>query len=128
MLLDLQISLCYSLVNYNIHFLFTDTLGRQVKSQDPNIAAVNAGVNTGTPSVMVSGVATGTNDLCSQNHVGSQVGPDDGLIGGQQDMDVSKNEGTQVGGPLHQNVGTSTKSTGTRTKDYIDDMVSKYSS
>ncbi|XP_069967264.1 protein still life, isoform SIF type 1 isoform X11 [Bactrocera oleae] len=99
-----------------------DTLGRQVKSQDPNIAAVNAGVNTGTPSVMVSGVATGTNDLCSQNHVGSQVGPDDGLIGGQQDMDVSKNEGTQVGGPLHQNVGTSTKSTGTRTKDYIDDM------
>ncbi|XP_020713889.1 protein still life, isoform SIF type 1 isoform X8 [Ceratitis capitata] len=99
-----------------------DTLGRQVKSQDPNITATNTGVNTGTPSVMVSGVATGTNDLCSQNHVGSQVGPDDGLIGGQQDMDVSKNEGTQVGGPLHQNVGTSTKSTGTRTKDYVDEM------
>lgn len=110
--------------NLAINFFPADTLGRQGKSQDPNITATNTGVNTGTPSVMVSGVATGTNDLCSQNHVGSQVGPDDGLIGGQQDMDVSKNEGTQVGGPLHQNVGTSTKSTGTRTKDYVDEMVS----
>lgn len=111
-----------------ISYSLADTLGRQVKSQDPNIAAANTGVtqHTGTPSVMVSGVATGTNDLCSQNHVGSQVGPEDGLIGGQQDMDVSKNEGTQVGGPLHQNVATSNKSTGTRTKDYVDDMVSKY--
>ncbi|XP_067645366.1 protein still life, isoform SIF type 1 isoform X9 [Eurosta solidaginis] len=99
-----------------------DTLGRTVKSQDPNMGAANAGVNTGTPSVMVSGVATGTNDLCTQNHVGSQVGPDDGLVGGQQDIDVAKNESTQVGGPLHQNVGTSTKSTGTRTKDYVDEM------
>lgn len=68
-----------------------------------------------------AGVAAG--DICSQNHVGSQAGPEDAL-GGQSEVDMAKSEGTQAGGPLHQSVGTSTKSTGTRTKEYVDEMVS----
>lgn len=68
------------------------------------------------------GVSTG--DICSQNHVGSQAGPEDALAG-QSDVDMAKSEGTQAGAPLHQSVGTSTKSTGTRSKEYADDMVNK---
>lgn len=82
----------------------------------------NAGVNTNTPGVIVTGVGSGS-DMCSQNHVGSQVGSDDAGAC-HMDMDLPKSEGTQVGGGLHQSVGTSTKSTGTRTKDFSDDMVS----
>ncbi|XP_017861783.1 PREDICTED: protein still life, isoform SIF type 1 isoform X10 [Drosophila arizonae] len=96
-----------------------DTLQRQLKGQDGSMVA-NAGVNTNTPGVIVTGVGSGS-DMCTQNHVGSQVGPDDAGAC-QMDMDLSKSEGTQVGGGLHQSVGTSTKSTGTRTKDFNDDM------
>lgn len=101
--------------------LATDTLQRQLKGQDGNMVA-NAGVNTNTPGVIVTGVGSAS-DMCTQNHVGSQVGPDDAGAC-QMDMDLSKSEGTQVGGGLHQSVGTSTKSTGTRSKDFSDDMVS----
>lgn len=101
--------------------LRTDTLQRQLKGQDGAMVA-NAGVNTNTPGVIVTGVGSAS-DMCTQNHVGSQVGPDDAGAC-QMDMDLSKSEGTQVGGGLHQSVGTSTKSTGTRSKDFSDDMVS----
>ncbi|KAM8710412.1 hypothetical protein ACLKA7_017090 [Drosophila subpalustris] len=96
-----------------------DTLQRQLKGQDGAMVA-NAGVNTNTPGVIVTGVGSGS-DMCTQNHVGSQVGTDDGGAC-QMDMDLPKSEGTQVGGGLHQSVGTSTKSTGTRSKDFNDDM------
>ncbi|XP_034104904.1 protein still life, isoform SIF type 1 isoform X6 [Drosophila albomicans] len=96
-----------------------DTLQRQLKGQDGAMVA-NAGVNTNTPGVIVTGVGSGS-DMCTQNHVGSQVGQDDGGAC-QMDMDLSKSEGTQVGGGLHQSVGTSTKSTGTRSKDFNEDM------
>lgn len=101
--------------------LRTDTLQRQLKGQDGGMVA-NAGVNTNTPGVIVTGVGSAS-DMCTQNHVGSQVGTDDAGAC-QMDMDLSKSEGTQVGGGLHQSVGTSTKSTGTRSKDFSDDMVS----
>lgn len=87
----------------------------------------NAGVNTNTPGVIVTGVGSAS-DMCTQNHVGSQVGPGDDAGACQMDMDLSKSEGTQVGGGLHQSVGTSTKSTGTRSKDFNDDMVSEHNS
>lgn len=102
---------------------FTDTLQRQLKGQDGGMVA-NAGVNTNTPGVIVTGVGSAS-DMCTQNHVGSQVGPGDDAGACQMDMDLSKSEGTQVGGGLHQSVGTSTKSTGTRSKDFNDDMVSE---
>lgn len=95
-----------------------DTLGRQIKTQD-TAAATNSGVCGGGSG---SG-GLGTGDICSQNHVGSQAGPEDSLSG-QTEVDMSKSEGTQAGGPMHQSVGTSTKSTGTRSKDYADEMVS----
>lgn len=102
----------------------TDTLQRQLKGQDGGMVA-NAGVNTNTPGVIVTGVGSAS-DMCTQNHVGSQVGPGDDAGACQMDMDLSKSEGTQVGGGLHQSVGTSTKSTGTRSKDFNDDMVSEH--
>ncbi|XP_037809180.1 protein still life, isoform SIF type 1-like isoform X3 [Lucilia sericata] len=96
-----------------------DTLGRQIKTQDA-AAATNGGVCGGAGGAAnAAGVSSG--DICSQNHVGSQAGPEDAL-GGQSDVDMAKSEGTQAGGPLHQSVGTSTKSTGTRSKEYADDM------
>lgn len=102
----------------------TDTLQRQLKGQD-GAMVTNAGVNTNTPGVIVTGVGSAS-DMCTQNHVGSQVGPGDDAGACQMDMDLSKSEGTQVGGGLHQSVGTSTKSTGTRSKDFNDDMVSEH--
>lgn len=104
----------------------TDTLQRQLKGQD-GAMVTNAGVNTNTPGVIVTGVGSAS-DMCTQNHVGSQVGPGDDAGACQMDMDLSKSEGTQVGGGLHQSVGTSTKSTGTRSKDFNDDMVSEHNS
>lgn len=100
--------------------MLPDTLGRQIKTQDA-AAATNGGVcGGGGGGSNTTGVSSG--DICSQNHVGSQAGPEDV---GQSDVDMAKSEGTQAGGPLHQSVGTSTKSTGTRSKEYADDMVSE---
>lgn len=96
--------------------------GSQQDRQDVS----NAGVNSNTPGVIVTGVGQVGSDMCGQNHVGSQVGSDD-PASCQMDMDLSKSEGTQAGGGLHQSVGTctsSSKATGTRTKDFGDDMVS----
>ncbi|XP_030373133.1 protein still life, isoform SIF type 1 isoform X8 [Scaptodrosophila lebanonensis] len=98
-----------------------DTLPRQMKGNQDGALVANAGVNTNAPGVIVTGVGAGSSDMCGQNHVGSQVGQDDGGAC-QMDMDLSKSEGTQVGGGLHQSVGTSNKSTGTRNKDFNDDM------
>lgn len=69
--------------------------------------------------------ATTTNNTCgsNQNHVGSQIGQDD--VPAMKVEETSKSEGTQAGGPLHSTNMASTKSTstGTRTKDYNDEMV-----
>ncbi|XP_043071623.1 protein still life, isoform SIF type 1 isoform X10 [Drosophila grimshawi] len=100
-----------------------DTLQRQLKGQEGGMVA-NAGVNTNTPGVIVTGVGSGS-DMCTQNHVGSQVGNDGDAGPCQMDMDLSKSEGTQVGGGLHQSVGTSTKSTGTRSKDFNNDDMTR---
>lgn len=102
---------------------FADTLGRQIKTQDAAATTSSGGACTGAPNTLVSGNMQ-TGEICTQNHVGSQAGPEDN-IASQSDVEMSKSEGTQVGGPLHQSVGTSTKSTGTRTKDYAEEMVSK---
>ncbi|XP_039488484.1 protein still life, isoform SIF type 1 isoform X13 [Drosophila santomea] len=102
-----------------------DTLPRQMKGgQQDRQDVANTGVNTNTPGVIVTGVGNVGSDMCGQNHVGSQVGNDDPAAC-QMDMDLSKSEGTQAGGGLHQSVGTctsSSKGTGTRNKDFGDDM------
>ncbi|EDX09341.1 GD13896 [Drosophila simulans] len=102
-----------------------DTLPRQMKGgQQDRQDVANSGVNTNTPGVIVTGVGNVGSDMCGQNHVGSQVGNDDPAAC-QMDMDLSKSEGTQAGGGLHQSVGTctsSSKGTGTRNKDFGDDM------
>ncbi|XP_073842319.1 protein still life, isoform SIF type 1-like isoform X5 [Musca autumnalis] len=95
-----------------------DTLGRQIKPQDTSTTA-NGTVCAGAAAPGGAGASTG--DICTQNHVGSQAGPEDAMAG-QSDVDMPKSEGTQAGGPMHQSVGTSTKSTGTRTKEYNEDM------
>uniref|UniRef100_A0A6P4F6H9 Protein still life, isoform SIF type 1 isoform X2 n=1 Tax=Drosophila rhopaloa TaxID=1041015 RepID=A0A6P4F6H9_DRORH len=103
----------------------SDTLPRQMKGgQQDRQDVASAGVNTNTPGVIVTGVGNVGSDMCGQNHVGSQVGNDDPNAC-QMDMDLSKSEGTQAGGGLHQSVGTctsSSKGTGTRNKDFGDDM------
>uniref|UniRef100_A0A1A9W4U8 WH1 domain-containing protein n=1 Tax=Glossina brevipalpis TaxID=37001 RepID=A0A1A9W4U8_9MUSC len=99
-----------------------DTLGRQIKTQDAVATAASGGSCAGAPNTLTSGNMQ-TGEICTQNHVGSQAGPEDNIVS-QSDVEMSKSEGTQVGGPLHQSVGTSTKSTGTRTKDYPEEMVS----
>ncbi|XP_041631227.1 protein still life, isoform SIF type 1 isoform X4 [Drosophila kikkawai] len=101
-----------------------ETLPRMKGSQQDRQDVSNAGVNTNTPGVIVTGVGNVGSDMCGQNHVGSQVGSDD-PASCQMDMDLSKSEGTQAGGGLHQSVGTctsSSKGTGTRNKDFGDDM------
>lgn len=61
-----------------------------------------------------------------QNHVGSQISQDDAPMHKMEE--TSKSEGTQAGGTLqhgtlqHASSKTST-GTGTRTKDYNDEMV-----
>lgn len=59
-----------------------------------------------------------------QNHVGSQISQDDAPV--HKIEETSKSEGTQAGGTLqHTNIGSNKTSTGTgtRTKDYNDEMV-----
>ncbi|CAD7083414.1 unnamed protein product [Hermetia illucens] len=81
-----------------------DTLSRQTKSQE-------------TSTMTNASTATLT-----QNHVGSQIGQDE--MSGQRNEETSKSEGTQAGGTLQSNATATTKSTGTgtRTKDYNDEM------
>lgn len=64
-----------------------------------------------------------------QNHVGSQISQDDAPIHKMEE--TSKSEGTQAGGTLQHGTLTSLKTstgTGTRTKDYNDEMVGVISS
>lgn len=61
----------------------------------------------------------------TQNHVGSQISQDDAPV--HKIEETSKSEGTQAGGTLqHTNVMQSksiSTGSGTRTKDYNNDMV-----
>ena len=59
-----------------------------------------------------------------QNHVGSQIGQDE-MANQHHSEETCKSEGTQAGGTLQHNSSSTTKSTGTgtRTKDYTDEMV-----
>lgn len=66
--------------------------------------------NSGTTPLVGSG----------QNHVGSQISQDDAPVHKMEE--TSKSEGTQAGGTLQHSNKTST-GTGTRTKDYNDEMV-----
>lgn len=65
-----------------------------------------------------------TNTSGNQNHVGSQIGQEEIS---QTTEETCKSEGTQAGGTLQQNNISTTKSTGTgtRTKDYNDEIVSE---
>lgn len=93
-------------IEFDAH-VYTD-ISRQTKSQETS-------------------TMTNTNSGGSgQNHVGSQIGQDD--VPGHKSEETSKSEGTQAGGTLqHSNSMASTKSTsigtGTRSKDYNDEMV-----
>lgn len=91
-------------------------------------------------------IGTLTSSNSTQNHVGSQIGQDEvpsmkvgGSVQsgtGSQNEETCKSEGTQAGGTLQQqqlqqqqqqqNSSASTKSTSTRTKDYNDEMVTKF--
>lgn len=77
----------------------------------------------------MSNVTAATSTINTQNHVGSQIGQDDAPS--MKPEETSKSEGTQAGGTLSQGNNVTSKSTsigtGTRTKDYNEDMVS-YSS
>lgn len=85
---------------------------RQTKSQETNTISSN-------------NAATITTSNSNQNHVGSQIGQDDAPS--MKVEETSKSEGTQAGGTLQQNNAATSKTTstgtGTRTKDYNDDMV-----
>lgn len=76
---------------------------------------------TTTNSGAISTPLTGS----GQNHVGSQISQDDAPV--HKIEETSKSEGTQAGGTLQHTNIASTKSTstgtGTRTKDYNDEMV-----
>ncbi|XP_055912609.1 protein still life, isoform SIF type 1 isoform X2 [Eupeodes corollae] len=108
-----------------------DTLSRQTKSQETN--TMSSGQNISGNANLAGGVNASSGgggvDSNSQNHVGSQIGQDDNMGGGQRgEMETCKSEGTQAGGTLQQNTLSSTKSTGTGTrnkdynKDYNDEM------
>lgn len=88
---------------------FLDTLGRQTKSQETSTMTNNSGTLSGS----------------GQNHVGSQIGQDD--VPSMKPEETSKSEGTQAGGTLQQSNTASSKTTstgtGTRNKDYNDEMV-----
>lgn len=67
-----------------------------------------------------------TTSVSTQNHVGSQVGQQDSQ-NNQNHEETSKSEGTQAGGTLQQPTGgggpkTMSQGTGTRTRDYHEDM------
>lgn len=94
----------------------SDTLVRQGKSQE-------TGTNTVQSNVGQSQTMSGSNS--AQNHVGSQIGQDDApsnsIKSGPDES--SKSEGTQVGGCLQPQQQSTSTGTGTRNKDYMDDMV-----
>lgn len=89
-----------------------DILTRQPKSQDTSTMTTTNNITT---------PMAGT----TQNHVGSQISQDDAPV--HKIEETSKSEGTQAGGTLqHTNVMQSksiSTGTGTRTKDYNNDMV-----
>lgn len=114
-------------------FLLTDTGNRQTKSQE---TSTMTNIGTGTAS---------SGSQVTQNHVGSQIGQDDqnsnmgggggggggisinisggGQGGGGGGQETSKSEGTQAGGTLERSTKTTSTGTGTRTKDFGEDMV-----
>ncbi|XP_058053607.1 protein still life, isoform SIF type 1 [Anopheles bellator] len=86
-----------------------DTGHRQTKSQETST---------------MTNVGTVTAAAVTQNHVGSQIGQDESG-GGQRQEETSKSEGTQAGGTLQQperSTKTTSTGTGTRTKDFGEDM------
>lgn len=88
-------------------------LARQTKSQETSTMTTT---NSGTISTPMTG--------SGQNHVGSQISQDDAPVHKMEE--TSKSEGTQAGGTLqHSNMASMKTSTGTgtRTKDYNDEMV-----
>lgn len=96
-----------------MHSAHTD-LSRQTKSQETSTMTT-----TNSGSITTPLVGSG------QNHVGSQISQDDAPVHHGKMEETSKSEGTQAGGTLqHSNIGTKTSTgTGTRTKDYNDEMV-----
>ena len=70
-------------------------------------------------------MTTNSGTTTGQSHVGSQIGQDDAPT---KNEETSKSEGTQAGGTLQMNnaasIKTTSTGTGTRTKDYNDEMVS----
>lgn len=90
-------------------------LSRQTKSQETSTMTTT---NSGTITTPMAG--------SGQNHVGSQISQDDAPMHKMEE--TSKSEGTQAGGTLQHGTlqhGSSKQSTGTgtRTKDYNDEMV-----
>lgn len=77
----------------------------------------------------MTNVGTGTSSAVTQNHVGSQISQDEANsnmgTGQRSGEETSKSEGTQAGGTLQQterSTKTTSTGTGTRTKDFNDDM------
>lgn len=68
-----------------------------------------------------SGTITTPLAASGQNHVGSQISQDDAPI--HKIEETSKSEGTQAGGTLQHGASKTSTGTGTRTKDYNDEMV-----
>ena len=93
-----------------MHSAHTD-LSRQTKSQETSTMTTT---NSGTITTPLVG--------SGQNHVGSQISQDDAPVHHGKMEETSKSEGTQAGGTLQHSNKTST-GTGTRTKDYNDEMV-----
>lgn len=86
-------------------------LARHTKSQETSTMTTT---NSGTITTPMTG--------SGQNHVGSQISQDDAPIHKMEE--TSKSEGTQAGGTLQHNMASKTSTgTGTRTKDYNDEMV-----
>nr|XP_029735063.1 protein still life, isoform SIF type 1-like isoform X3 [Aedes albopictus] len=91
-----------------------ETGNRQTKSQETST---------------MTNVGTGTSSAVTQNHVGSQISQDEANsnmgTGQRSGEETSKSEGTQAGGTLQQterSTKTTSTGTGTRTKDFSDDM------
>ncbi|XP_021697786.1 protein still life, isoform SIF type 1 isoform X2 [Aedes aegypti] len=91
-----------------------ETGNRQTKSQETST---------------MTNVGTGTSSSVTQNHVGSQISQDEANsnmgTGQRTGEETSKSEGTQAGGTLQQterSTKTTSTGTGTRTKDFGDDM------
>lgn len=99
-------------VNQLFDALALTDLSRQTKSQETSTMTTT---NSGTITTPLTG--------SGQNHVGSQISQDDAPMHKMEE--TSKSEGTQAGGTLQHGSMTSKTSTGTgtRTKDYNDEMV-----